>query len=66
MATTHSPIVLAWLQPKEYATTFFCRRDEETGESHICPLPKIPHFNDVVSRQPIADLFSEGWLEGAL
>ena len=66
MATTHSPIVLAWLQPKEYATTFFCRRDEETGESHICPLPTIPHFNDVVSRQPIADLFSEGWLEGAL
>jgi len=65
MATTHSPIVLAWLQPKEYANTFFCRRDEDTGESHIFPLPQIPHFNDVVSRQPISDLFSEGWLEGA-
>jgi energy-coupling factor transporter ATP-binding protein EcfA2 len=66
MATTHSPIVLAWLKPAEYATTFFCRRDEVSGESHIQPLPEIPHFNEVVARQPIADLFSEGWLEGAL
>jgi energy-coupling factor transporter ATP-binding protein EcfA2 len=66
MATTHSPIVLAWLQPAEYSTTFFCRRDEASGESHICSLPEVPHFNDVVSRQPISDLFSEGWLEVAL
>lgn len=66
MATTHSPIVLAWLQPSEYGTTFFCRRDDETGESHIRPLPEIPHFNEVVAKQPISDLFSEGWLEGAL
>jgi energy-coupling factor transporter ATP-binding protein EcfA2 len=66
MATTHSPIVLSWLQPAEYETTFFCRRDEGTGESHICPLPQIPQFNEVVARQPISDLFSEGWLEGAL
>lgn len=66
MATTHSPIVLAWLKEPEYQTTFFCKRDEETGESRICPLPQIPHFNEVVRRQPISDLFSEGWLETAL
>jgi energy-coupling factor transporter ATP-binding protein EcfA2 len=66
MATTHSPIVLAWLQPAEYATTFFCRRDEESGESHIRPLTETPHFNEVVARQPISDLFAEGWLEAAL
>ena len=66
MATTHSPIVLAWLDAGEYATTFFCRRDEASGESHIRPLPEIPHFTDVVARQPISDLFAEGWLEGAL
>jgi predicted ATPase len=66
MATTHSPIVLAWLKPEEYRTTFFCKRSEETGESHISPLSEIPHFNEVVKRQPIADLFSEGWLEAAL
>ena len=66
MATTHSPIVLAWLQPAEYTTTFFCKRDEETGESMICPLPQVPHFMEVVQKQPISDLFAEGWLESAL
>jgi len=66
MATTHSPIVLAWLKKEEYATTFFCKRDETTGESHICSLPKVPHFEDTVQKQPISDLFAEGWLEDAL
>lgn len=66
MATTHSPIVLAWLKPEEYAHTFFCKRDEESGESLIRPLPEVPHFNEVVQKQPISDLFAEGWLETAL
>ncbi|MDR1283313.1 MAG: AAA family ATPase [Opitutaceae bacterium] len=66
VVTTHSPIVLAWLQPGEYAHTFFCKRDEQTGESRILPLTEIPHFNDTVKRQPIGDLFTEGWLEAAL
>lgn len=66
MATTHSPIVLAWLTPVEYASTFFCKRDELTGESRICALPEVPHFLEVVHKQPIADLFAEGWLEAAL
>jgi predicted ATPase len=66
MASTHSPIVLAWLSEAEYATTFFCKRDEDSGESRICSLPQVPHFMDVVRKQPIADLFSEGWLESAL
>ncbi len=66
MATTHSPIVLAWLSRAEYATTFFCRRDEDTGESRICSLPEVPHFMEVVQKQPISDLFAEGWLESAL
>lgn len=66
MATTHSPIVLAWLEEGEYASTFFCRRDEGTGESKVCPLTEVPRFREVVSRQPISDLFAEGWLEAAL
>jgi predicted ATPase len=66
MATTHSPIVLAWLDQSEYQTTFFCKRDEVTGESLIRPLPEIPHFNEVVEKQPISELFAEGWLETAL
>ncbi|MBN1509093.1 MAG: AAA family ATPase [Sedimentisphaerales bacterium] len=66
MVTTHSPIVLAWLKPEEYATTFYCRREEETGESRIVPLNEIPRFNEIVSKQPISDLFAEGWMETAL
>ncbi len=66
MATTHSPIVLAWLKPEAYAHTFFCKRDETTGESRICPLSEIPHFTDTIRKQPISDLFAEGWLEAAL
>lgn len=66
MATTHSPIVLAWLEPAEYRTTFFCKRDEGSGESRICALSDVPHFREVLQKQPIADLFAEGWLEAAL
>ena len=65
LATSHSPIILAWLNRQEYATTFFCKRDE-SGESQIRPLTEIPDFNDVIKKQPISDLFSEGWLEAAL
>ncbi len=66
MVTTHSPVLLAWLKPEEYATTFLCKRDEETGESHIIPLTEIPRFNEIVGKQSISDLFAEGWLEEAL
>jgi len=66
MATTHSPIVLAWLKPEEYATTFYCKRNEETGESQIIPLTEIPRFEEIVRKQPISDLFAEGWMETAL
>lgn len=66
MATTHSPIVLAWLKPEDYPTTFFCKRDPETGASSISPLTEVPNFQDVIKKQPVGDLFAEGWLEGAL
>jgi energy-coupling factor transporter ATP-binding protein EcfA2 len=66
IATTHSPIVLAWLQESEYSHTFFCKRDEETGASKILPITQIPKFTELVKKQPIGDLFSEGWMEAAL
>jgi predicted ATPase len=66
IVTTHSPIVLAWLDKDEYDNTFFCKRDEDTGESRICPLTEIPRFEEVMTRQPIGDLFAEGWMEAAL
>ncbi len=66
MATTHSPTVLAWLNEADYTTTFFCKRDEETGASEIKPLSEVPRFLEIALKQPIGDLFAEGWLEGAL
>ena len=66
MATTHSPIVLAWLESEDYRHTFFCKRDEQTGASVITALDQIPNFMDLVKKHPIGDLFAEGWLEGAL
>ena len=63
MATTHSPVVLDWLQEEEYATAFLCRRDEATGESSILPLTEVPHFMDVVRKKPASQLFAEGWME---
>lgn len=63
-ATTHSPVVLAWLDESDFETTFFCRRDEETGASIIKPLSEIPHLVDLVKKQPLGELFTEGWMEG--
>ena len=65
--TTHSPVLLDWLQPKDYAHTFFCRRNEEdSNESKVRSLADIPLFNDVVKQASLGELFAEGWLEDAL
>ena len=68
IATTHSPLLIEWLQPEEHETTFFCKRNEATGESEIRPLTEVPHLVDTLKKrgQKISDLFSEGWLEAAL
>jgi energy-coupling factor transporter ATP-binding protein EcfA2 len=64
-ATTHSPVVLAWLDESDYETTFFCKRDEETGASVIKPLSEIPRLLELVKNQPLGELFTEGWMEAA-
>ena len=65
LATTHSPVVLAWLTEADYAHTFFCSRDAD-GLSVIRPLTEIPQFGDIIKRTPLSGLFAEGWLETAL
>lgn len=64
-ATTHSPVILAWLDESDYETTFFCKRDEETGASIIKPLSEIPHLVKMVKNASLGELFTEGWMEGA-
>jgi predicted ATPase len=63
--TTHSPTVMAWLKPEEYAHTYLCVRAED-GSSVIKPVSSLPHFIEAVQRTPFADLFAEGWLETTL
>ena len=65
-STTHSPTMLDWLDEPEYATTFFCRRGEATGESAILPLPEVPRFVEAKKTAHLSDLLVEGWLEMAL
>ena len=65
-ATTHSPAVLSWLQEEDYATTFFCERDEETGASIVKPLSEIPRLVELVQKYSLGDLFTQGWMESAL
>jgi len=66
MATTHSPLVLSWLDEQDYSSVFFCAKDPETGASSFTPLSEMPHLADAIKAQPLGDLFSEGWLEAAL
>ncbi len=66
LATTHSPAVLAWLKPSEYATTYVCRRNQDTSEATITPLRDVPGLREVAKSHSLADLFTEGWLEAAL
>lgn len=65
LATTHSPVVLAWLEPSEYATTHVCRRDQDTSEATITRLRDVPGFREVARAHSLGDLFTEGWLEAA-
>lgn len=63
MATTHSPLALAWLDKSDYSTTFFCMRNVDDGASIIRPLSEIEPLKKAIERTPLSDLFADGWLE---
>jgi predicted ATPase len=66
MATTHSPLLLDWLRPDEWASAFFCRRDPQSGAATIRPLTDIPGFREAARPGHIGELMAEGWMEFAL
>ena len=66
MATTHSPYVLAWLDPSEYANTYLCHRDADTGEAGITPVEMLPNFRATIANQSVAELLADGWMEAVL
>lgn len=66
LATTHSPLLLDWLEEEEWQYTFFCHRDPETGATRILPLTEVPGFNEVAEVGEIGKLLAGGWLDFAL
>ena len=66
MATTHSPYVLAWLDSSEYANTYLCHRDADTGEAGITPVEMLPNFRETIANQSVAELLADGWMEAVL
>ncbi len=66
IATTHSPLALAWLDRKDLEYVFYFKRDEETGETTVTPFSEFPHLDSLLDRFSIMDLFAEGWFEEAI
>ncbi|MCC6157008.1 MAG: AAA family ATPase [Deltaproteobacteria bacterium] len=62
-ATTHSPLVLAWLKPEEYKSTFIFKRNEEDGSTQVKALTDLPDFSKIIKKRSIIDLALEGWPE---
>jgi len=63
--TTHSPILLSWLPETFYKNVFHFSR-QENGASKIQPIEAIPFFMEVRKKQPLGELFAEGWIENSL
>jgi predicted ATPase len=66
IATTHSPVVLQWLSDEALRSTIVFGRVPEHEGTIMRRLGDLPHFNEVVQKTGIDELFTTGWLEMAL
>jgi predicted ATPase len=66
IATTHSPVVLQWLSDETLRNVVAFGRVPEHEGTLMRRLGDLPHFNEVVARAGIEELFTTGWLEMAL
>jgi len=66
IATTHSPVILQWLSEEALRSTVVFGRVPDDEGTIMRRLGDLPHFNEVVRRQRIEELFTTGWLEMAL
>jgi predicted ATPase len=66
IATTHSPVVLQWLNEEDLRNVIAFGRIPEHEGTLMRRLGDLPHFNEVVARAGIEELFTTGWLEMAL
>lgn len=66
IATTHSPVVLQWLSDESLRNTIVFGRVPDHEGTLMRRLGDLPHFDEVVRRKGIEELFTTGWLEMAL
>lgn len=66
IATTHSPVVLQWLSDQVLRDTIVFGRIPDREGTIMRRLGDLPHFDEVVQRKGIDELFTTGWLEMAL
>jgi hypothetical protein len=66
IATTHSPVVLQWLTPERLREVVVFGRVPDHKGTIMRRLGDLPHFEEVVQRTGIEELFTTGWLEMAL
>lgn len=66
IATTHSPALLQWLSKDALRSVIAFARVPEHEGTLMRRLGDLPHFDEVIQRKGIDELFSTGWLEMAL
>lgn len=66
IATTHSPVVLQWLIPERLREVLVFGRVPDHEGTIMRRLGDLPHFEEVIQREGIEELFTTGWLEMAL
>lgn len=66
IATTHSPVVLQWLSGESLRNTIVFGRVPDREGTIMRRIGDLPHFEEVIQRKGIDELFSTGWLEMAL
>jgi hypothetical protein len=66
IATTHSPVLLQWLSDESLRNSIVFGRIPEQEGTIVRRIGDLPHFDEVLRRKGIDELFSTGWLEMAL
>ncbi len=66
IATTHSPVVLQWLKDEALGNAVVLGRVPERDGTIMRRLADLPHFEEIVKRKGIDELFTTGWMEMAL
>jgi len=66
IATTHSPVILQWLNPEALRSTLVFGRVPEHEGTLVRRLGDLPHFDKVTQHKGVDELFATGWMEMAL